>query len=132
MEFSGNTKVSYVCSRVIGEDDSCTVLELECGKQTIKVSNTIHMRRGQKDRTCNHSINGKCKQEGHCCTFHWDDVEILSSTIEMISRSCDRMHRCSLKNPVCDSCVPGDHQGISYLSVEYNCITGTYDMAMTI
>ena len=132
LDFGGNTKVSYVCSRVIGDDDSCTVLELDCGKQTIKVSNTIHMRRGRKDRTCNHSINGKCKQEGQCCSFHSDDDVISSSTIEMISRSCDRMHSCSFKNPVCDFCVPGDHRGISYLYVEYICITGNYDMTMTI
>ena len=90
------------------------------------------MRRRWKDRTCNHSLNGKCKQEGQCCSFHWNDVVISSSTIEMISRLCDRMHRCSLKNPVCDSCVPGGHQGISYLYVEYNCKTGNNDMSMTI
>ena len=78
--------------------------------------------------TCRRSRNGKCKLETSCCSYHEGDKSspLSAYIVQMISQRCDGKHSCSLQNPVLDSFMPVDPEYISYLSVEFNCITGNY------
>ena len=133
--FDENTKVAYACSRIIGQDQSCILLNLACGKRLIQILKTKHMHRGNthnRDATCRQSRNGKCKLEGNCCSNHRADEPILlpAKIMKMINQRCNGKHNCSFKNPVYDSCTPGDPEGTCYLSVDYDCIPGNYGQSI--